>query len=248
MPYTSHMTILFFIISYFAEVVGTIAGFGSSTIALPLSLFFFDFRTALVLVAFLHILGNVGRLGFFRFGVDWKVLLKFGIPSVIFSVIGAYAVAQSPQELLKGLLGLFLILYAALSWSSAFRLRPSTPLAVTGGTLSGFLAGLIGTGGALRGMFLSAFSLHKEQYVSTAAAIALLVDLTRLPVYFASGFLDKQYYWMIPVILAVALVGSYTGKQIVKKIPQQVFRKVVLVALAFGGVYFVFSWLSSYAA
>ncbi len=90
------MDILFFIAAFFAEVAGTIAGFGSSTIALPLALFFFDFRTALVLVAFLHIFGNLGRVSFFKTGFDKQLLIKFGLPSVILTFTGAMLVSYIP--------------------------------------------------------------------------------------------------------------------------------------------------------
>jgi len=55
------MDLLFLPIAFVSEIIGTIAGFGSSTIALPLSLFIFDFHTALALVAFLHIFGNISN-------------------------------------------------------------------------------------------------------------------------------------------------------------------------------------------
>ena len=113
-----------------------------------------------------------------------------------------------------------------------------------GGAISGFLAGLIGTGGALRGAFLSAFNLSKEKYIATAAAIALAVDLTRLPVYLGEGFLDSRYYWFIPTLIVIALAGSFVGKQIVTQLPQAIFRKVVLLALLLVGAYFVYGWLA----
>jgi hypothetical protein len=47
----------------------TIAGFGSSTIFLPLALFFVDFQTALILVAISHLFGNLGRINFFKLPV-----------------------------------------------------------------------------------------------------------------------------------------------------------------------------------
>src|SRR3989338_6265845 len=96
-----NMDPLFFLIAFVSEVIGTVAGFGSSTIALPLSMLFLDFKTALVLVAFLHIFGNIGRISFFRFGVDKKILLKFGAASVLFTVIGALLVSYTPQNTLK---------------------------------------------------------------------------------------------------------------------------------------------------
>lgn len=49
------MVILFFLSAFVSEIIGTIAGFGSSTVFLPLALIFFDFKTALVLVAILAV-------------------------------------------------------------------------------------------------------------------------------------------------------------------------------------------------
>jgi len=86
------MEILFFITAFLAEVIGTTAGFGSSTVFLPFALLFYDFKTALVLVALLHIFGNLGRISFFRHGLDKRLLLIFGIPSVLFTLIGALLV------------------------------------------------------------------------------------------------------------------------------------------------------------
>ena len=130
--------ILFFVSAFVAEVIGTTAGFGSSTVFLPLALLFFDFRSALVLVAFLHIAGNIGRIGFFRHGLDKGIILRFGVPSVFLTLIGALLVSYTPQETLKGLLGLFLVLYSVLSWSGNFQIRASTPTSILGGGLSVF--------------------------------------------------------------------------------------------------------------
>src|SRR3989338_9562788 len=238
------MVMLFFLTAFVSEIAGTMAGFGSSTIFLPLAILFFDFKTALVLVAFLHIFGNVGRIAFFKHGIDWNLILKFGVPSVLFTIIGALLVSRIPQDALKGYLGVFLIGYALYSlWKENFAVSPSNTNAIAGGGISGFLAGLIGTGGALRGAFLSGFKLPKEKYIATAAAIALAVDLTRIPIYISEGFLKSEYYWYLPILFVVAFAGSFTGKGIVNKIPQKHFRRFVLIALFLIGVKFIFDWI-----
>lgn len=177
--------------------------------------------------------------------MDRWLLLWFGVPSVIATVFGALLVARIPQDALKGLLGLFLMLYAIASlWRREWHLpiRPAT--AVLGGSASGFLAGLIGTGGALRGAFLTALGLPKETYVATAAVIALAVDATRIPVYLVQGFFAPAYAWYLPILFLVALLGSWIGREIVRRVPQQQFRTFVLVALAAIGAKFLSDWLA----
>ncbi len=238
------MEILFFLSAFVSEIIGTIAGFGSSTVFLPLALLFFDFKTALVLVALLHIFGNFGRISFFKSGLDKRTLVIFGIPSVVLTVIGALLVQYISQDFLKGILGIFLIGYAILSlWKEDLKVRESLLTSIIGGGLSGFLAGLIGTGGALRGAFLTAFGLPKEKYIATAAAIALAVDITRIPIYFAGGFLGSQFYFYVPILFVMALTGSFIGKQIVKRVPQKAFKKMVLVAILIIGIKFIYDMI-----
>jgi hypothetical protein len=236
--------LLFFLTALLAEITGTIVGFGSSTILLPLAVLFFDFKTAITLVAFSHIFGNLGRVGFFRHGLEKEILVKFGLPSVVASLLGALLISYISQEILKAALGAFLIAYSTISfWREGFSVRADSINTVIGGSLSGFLAGLIGTGGALRGAFLTAFGLPKERYIATAAAVGLAVDLTRLPIYLRQGFLEERFYWFLPILLVLALAGSYIGRRVVQEIPQRRFRQFVLVALFLIGIKFIYDWL-----
>ena len=232
--------ILFLIIGFFSEIVGTMAGFGSSTIYLPLASYFMDFRTALALVAIFHLFGNISRITFFRHGLDKRVLLVFGLPSFIFSLIGATMVGDLSQTLLQLLLGIFLI-----SVSVMFLIRPklafpaNTRTLIIGGGISGFIVGLIGTGGAIRATFLTGLKIDKEKYIATAAVIALGSDATRIPSYLASGFLTEQHYYLIPILFVIALGGSFIGRKIVRRIDQEKFKKMVLIAVILASIKFI---------
>ena len=100
---------IFFLIGFLSEIIGTMAGFGSSTIFLPFASYFIDFKTALVLVAIFHLFGNISRITFFRHGLNKNVLLFFGVPSFVLSLVGAVLVGDLPQTILKLILGIFLI-------------------------------------------------------------------------------------------------------------------------------------------
>lgn len=238
------MEILFFLSALISEIIGTIAGFGSSTVFLPLALSFVDFKTALTLVALFHLFGNLGRITFFRHRIDKKLLFTFGLPSILFTLIGALLVVYISQEFLKGILGIFLIFYSLIAlWRENLAVKPTLFNSVFGGSLTGFITGLIGTGGAMRGAYLTAFGVQKEKYIATAAAIALMVDLTRIPVYFVQGFLESKFFWYIPVLLIMAFIGSFIGRKIIDKIAQKMFKKIVLLAILLIGLKFFFDWI-----
>jgi hypothetical protein len=238
------MELLFFTLAFFAEVVATIAGFGSSTLLLPLAMLFFDFKTALVLVAIMHLFGNMGRVTFFRKEISWKVVAFFGVAGGIASALGALLAAKAPQELLIAALGVFLVAYAVFGWASpSFTLKPRVPTMIAGGVLSGFVAGIMGTGGALRSAFLLAFKLPKMAYIGTSAVLAIITDVVRIPVYVSAGLFDPVHLWLLPGLLVVAFAGSYVGKRITKRIPQTVFQKFVLTCLAVVGIKFIVDFI-----
>jgi len=86
-------------------------------------------------------------------------------------------------------------------------------------------------------MFLSAFNLHKAVYISTAAAIGLVVDSTRIISYFTSGAtLPKELWWGLLLFIPVSFVGAQIAKRIVDKIPQDKFRTVIAFFLLLIGI------------
>jgi hypothetical protein len=237
-------TILFFISALISEIIGTMAGFGSSTIFLPLALLFVDFKTAIILVAIFHLFGNLSRIIFFRQGFDKRIILQFGVPSIFFSILGALLIGVLPQPILKLVLGIFLI-----TTSVSFLIKPrlkipaNTSTFIAGGSVTGFITALVGTGGALRATLLQGFNIEKIKYIATAATIALATDATRIPVYISQGFLREQYFIYIPILFGIALAGSFVGRRIVKMIDQELFRKIVLVAIIIVSIKFIIDGL-----
>jgi uncharacterized membrane protein YfcA len=90
---------------------------------------------------------------------------------------------------------------------------------------------LVGTGGALRATLLQGFNIEKVKYIATAATIALATDVTRIPVYISQGFMTEPYFLHILILFGIALAGSFMGRRIVKRINQELFRKIVLIAI-----------------
>ena len=241
---TELMMLLFFTAAFLAVVIGTVAGFGTSTILLPITLLFVDFKTALVLVAVSHISGSLGAAAFFRHGFDKRLILLFGVPSIILTILGAYLVNYVPQNVLQFILGLSLLIFSIYFLLKLdFKVSATKVNTVFGGSLSGFLQGLLGIGGPLRGAFLISYNLDKFKYIATLAAIAVIIDATRIPVYFLNNLLEPQFYYFIPVLAVIGIVGSYTGKRIVQKIPQNIFKKFVLVGIGLASLLLIYGSL-----
>ena len=139
-----------------------------------------------------------------------------------------------------GLTGIFLIVASVMFFIKPNLAFPANrKLLILGGGLSGFIVGLVGTGGALRAAFLTGLNMEKEKYIGTSAVVALGSDATRIPYYISSGFLPEQYYFLIPFLFTSAITGSYVGRKMVARIDQQKFKKMVLIAIILVRVKFI---------
>jgi uncharacterized membrane protein YfcA len=87
---------LFFFIAFFSEIVGTVAGFGSSVFFVPFAGFFFDFYTVLALTSLPHVFSNAAKLVLFGRHMQWRLLFLLGIPSIGCVILGA--LLSSPAD------------------------------------------------------------------------------------------------------------------------------------------------------
>ncbi|GAA4885102.1 sulfite exporter TauE/SafE family protein [Flaviramulus aquimarinus] len=232
---------VFLLLALVAEIIGTIGGFGSSVFFVPLGNFYFDFYSVLGLTAIFHLSSNLSKIFLFKKGLDKRLLIYIGIPSILFVIIGGIASKLLDTYFLEICLGLFLVglsLFFLIRSKIVFSAHNKN--AIIGGSLSGFSAGLLGTGGAIRGLTMSAFNLEKSVFIATSAFIDFIIDFSRTFVYYNNGYIHKHDLKYIPFLIIIGLVGSFLGKKILAFIPQSVFRKTSLYLILFIGIVTLF--------
>ncbi|MCB0779057.1 MAG: sulfite exporter TauE/SafE family protein [Flavobacteriales bacterium] len=212
-----------------AEVLGTVGGFGSSMLVMPLATYFLPFDEALGLTALFHVFSNGAKILLFRQGLDKQVLLYMGIPAVLGVLLGARLTAFVDGRSMTLVLGLALLLLSAFLYVLPHvRIAPIRRNAFVGGSVSGLVAGLVGTGGAVRGATLAAFGLEKHAFIATSAWIDMGVDLSRTVVYWEQGYVQRELLLLLPALILISWLGSYLGKRILAHVPQELFQRIVL--------------------
>lgn len=230
--------LLILIVVMVASAVGTLTGFGLSTIMIPVMVLYYPLPQALLFVGIVHWFGDIWKLVLFREGIRWRLILSFGVPGVLATILGAHLIFSISNAVLARILGVFLLAYVVFLFTkSAFRVSQSTAAGAIGGALSGFSAGIFGMGGAIRALFLSAFDLPKAVYLATAGAIALAIDTSRLATYVAEGTrLESPLFWGMLLFIPASFLGARLAKRLVNRIPQAHFRKVIAAFLLIIGL------------
>jgi uncharacterized protein len=165
------------------------------------------------------------------------LVLSLGIPAVVFVIAGAWLSKFLDARVLQLSLALFLIVVSLLLL--IFRnlaVKPTLFSWVTGGIFSGFVAGLLGTGGAIRGITLASFRLKMGAFITTSAIIDLAIDSSRSIVYTLNGYVHRHDLYLIPILLGVSIAGTFAGKWILKRMSDRQFRAIVLVLVLITGV------------
>ncbi len=230
--------LIFFALTVVAEILGTVGGFGSSVFFVPLAGLFFDFHSVLGITAAFHVLSNLTKIAFFRDSIDRRLLLWMGLPSALLVIAGALLSGVLAPQRLQIILSVFVIaLSLFLMLRPAFRFNATNSNALMGGGISGFAAGLLGTGGALRGLLMAAFNLPKGTFIATSACIDLGTDVSRLAVYAGNGFVHLNEMIYLPVLFVASVLGTLAGKFLLARIPQEKFRQIVLSLIFVIGIF-----------
>lgn len=227
------MIVFLSLLVWIASFIGTITGFGTSTLLIPVLLSFFEPVTTLLFVGIIHWASSFWRILLFYRGFNKKLILLFGVPGIFAAFVGGYLPHLVSPVLLTRIMGFFLLLYSLstlLKYEFSFPQRWET--LVIGGIFSGFLSGLTGIGGAVRSAFLSAFTLNTMTFLATMGVIGFAVDSARVIVYLLSGVTLDMWLWKsLLLCMPASFLGVLIGKKIVLRVSEYQFQKIVAGAI-----------------
>lgn len=226
------------------------SGFGLGTLLMPVFALFFPVDLAIAMTAIVHFANNLIKMGFYHRFINWRIVVKFGIPSIIAAFFGAWLLTRLTglQPLLtysinghlvaitpvKSTIAVLLIVFSLIELIPALsHFNVDHRYLPLGGLLSGFFGGLSGNQGALRSAFLVRVGLTKEFFIGTGVFIACLVDITRLSIYSKSilSHIDTDKIFLLVLAVISAFIGVYFGNKLVKKITIKTMQIIVAIML-----------------
>jgi uncharacterized protein len=227
------------VVAMLAGALAAVAGFGIGSLLTPAFAFETGTNLAVAAVAIPHLDGSAQRYWMLRRHVDRRMLLGFGLASAAGGLAGALAHTWLESRALGIVFGLLLVLAAIAEFTGWMeRVRWGRRAAWFAGAVSGGLGGLVGNQGGIRSAAMLGFEVPKESFVATAAAIALFVDATRVPVYLAVQWREIAAVWpLVAVATAAVVAGTALGTRALGRLPQRFFRRLVAVLLLALGVY-----------
>lgn len=216
-------------------VVKGILGIGLPLVSVPLIAIFLSVPQAIALMAVPLFASNLYQL---TQGAPLGPVLARFWPLFAAIVVGSYVGVQwltsIDADALNVLLGAAVIAVAA-SYLVKLDLRIPPRLEAPAGGGFGFAAGLLGGLSSFIGppmvIYLVAVNLRKEEFITTVAAgfVAGMIPLQGTLI--ATGYLDGTGALLSMLGIVPVLAGMRLGKLVRDRIPQHMFRNVVLLVL-----------------
>lgn len=232
----------FFFISILAGAIASISGFGIGSLLTPVLADQYSTKVAVAAVSIPHFTATLIRFFQLRKKIDREVFIHFGMMSAAGGLAGSLMYIWIQSRFLALCLAA-LLLFAGISqffgWIEKMRFGKKT--AWLAGMVSGMFGGLVGNQGGIRSAALLGFNLNREAFVATATGIALLVDGARMPIYLIKQRNDIAQLWFV-ILLGIfgGLIGTLIGTKLLKKIPENIFKKSVAVIIFLLGLMMLF--------
>ncbi|MBP6091605.1 MAG: sulfite exporter TauE/SafE family protein [Crocinitomicaceae bacterium] len=239
-------SILLLVTILFGTILTFFSGFGLGTLLLPVFCLFFPIEVAVGATGIVHGMNSLFKFIFVYKNIHFPTFLRFSIPAMLFAMLGgkvlsivsilpnawSYSLFEKTITVsyIQIIIGFIMLFFAWIELNPKLnQLKIHQKWLPFGGVLSGFFGGISGHQGALRAAFLTKAGLTKEQFIATSNASAVIIDITRLSVYFTTiSFVQLvPHQTLILAGIIVAFLGTTIGVRLVKKITLQWIQKLV---------------------
>ncbi len=225
-------SILIFV-SFFTSALTAAVGVGGGLLMLALMTYLIPIAALIPVHGLVQLGSNTGRSYVQRTNIEWRVVRIFLIGSLFGAIAGAFFVTQLPSYLLKGLLGLFILI---IVWAKLPKInKPGAALITVGGLVTTFITMFAGATGPLVAVFMSKlFDEHRKMVATHGATMTVQHSLKVL----AFGFAGFTFWEWLPVVALIVLsgfVGTKAGTFAMNKLPEEKLKicfRIVMTLVA----------------
>jgi uncharacterized membrane protein YfcA len=223
----------------FAGVVASVVAFGIGSILTPVLALEVSTPVAVAAASIPHLLGSSLRLWVLRSHVDWRVMREFGAWSALGGLLGALLQSALASRILTLLFG---VVVAWAGIAGLLRLAERSPIkgkwALVAGAASGLLGGLVGNQGGIRTAAMLGLDVDKEVFVASATAVAVAVDLARVPVYIiTTGEGIRAITSLVALATLGVVAGTIAGLRWLSTLEGRTFRTMASLTVLALGIY-----------
>ncbi|WP_406248581.1 sulfite exporter TauE/SafE family protein [Microbacterium sp. M] len=213
---------------------------GSATVSVVLFAAVLPARTSTAAMLLLFIVGDVFALIAYRRHAHWPTLLRLAPAVVAGLVLGFLFLAYGDDRIVRRAIGVILLLMIAVTlWRrrQAAKAVGGPMLGITYGTMAGFTTMVANAGGPVMSMYFLATRTPVQVFLGTSAWFFAIVNLVKVPFLAGIGLFTPQVLLMDVLLTPLVVIGALVGLKLAKRMPQQLFDRLVIILTIVGAVY-----------
>lgn len=204
------------------------AGIGGGIVLLAVMAVIMPAHALIPVHGVVQIGSNAGRALVTIRHVNTTVLLPFTLGTGIGALIGGAVAVELPGDVLRIVLGLF-ILYSV--WGKIPTAAKGRSGAIVTGVFSSFLTMFIGATGPFVSAMIKTLKLDRMSHTATHATSMTVQHLLKVVSFGLFGFGFAPYAGFIVAMILSGFIGTLVGKQVVLRLNDQVFHRVLGLVL-----------------
>ncbi|WP_350335449.1 sulfite exporter TauE/SafE family protein [Coralliovum pocilloporae] len=167
---------------------------------------------------------NLSRMIIQRAFLHRATIVWFLVGSVVGGLIGGQIAVELPATLLKGLVGIFILL---VTWGPKLRMDADSTLSVSMmAALSTILTMFVGVTGPFVAASLSSRFSERFEIVANHAACMSIQHLIKILVFGFLGFAFADWLGLIVLMIGSGYLGTRLGTHILKGLSPELFQRV----------------------
>ena len=229
------------VVSFLASLITAAFGIGGGVVMIAVLASLLPPAALIPVHAVVQVGSNAGRALIMRAHIDWPVWMVFLAGTVVGVAVGGVIVIDLPPSLIQIGIGVF-ILWTIFMKPPAF-LRHSAWLA---GGVSSVLTMFFGATGPFVAAYLKTLQYDRMTQVATQGACMTAQHLLKVVAFGVLGFAFGPYIPLIAGLIGFGFLGTLTGKRLLMKINEALFKRVLNGILIVLSLRLVWAGLSAY--
>ena len=164
--------------------------------------------------------------------VNLKILIPAGIAGVLFGWLTAAMISEQTIKFLIGLVGVSFCLQTWFKRGQDHAPKTASwPKGLFWGGAAGFTSFIAHAGGPPFQIFVLPQKLPKAEFAGTATILFAIINVAKIGPYQNLSPYSEEDFWKIAVLVPFALLGTFLGAYLTKRIADAWFFKLVQVGL-----------------
>lgn len=246
------MITVFFIIGLTSALISGVTGLAGGVLLLSCLSLMFPIEVVIPLHALVQVLANLSRVLLLRPHIEWSIWRAFNLLTIPAGLLGAYSVTFLPRDVIKGAVGLVVLLAAFYTLKPKQNTVFQADLSTAGrqryvvlGAVSSLLGMVVGATGPLIAPFFMIAGLKRERFIATKSACQLTVQLIKTAIFAQLlDFTYQDYSTELGFTVCGVILGTWIAKKALAKVNGAWLETLIaLMLIVLAGRMIMSAWL-----